>query len=82
MGTRADFYIGTGTDAIWLGSIGMDGMPEMVGPLLSSVLDQCQGTCEESCWKEAVALVFAAHEEHTLPERGWPWPWNDSIAAS
>jgi hypothetical protein len=28
MGTRADFYIGRGKDAEWLGSIGNDGYPE------------------------------------------------------
>lgn len=32
MGTRADFYIGRGLDAEWLGSIAMDGYPSCILP--------------------------------------------------
>ena len=31
MGTRADFYIGKGTDAEWLGSIAWNGYPDGIG---------------------------------------------------
>jgi hypothetical protein len=30
MGTRADFYVGRGPDAEWLGSVAMDGYPSGV----------------------------------------------------
>lgn len=28
MGTRADFYVGRGTEAEWIGSIALDGYPD------------------------------------------------------
>ena len=76
MGTRADFYIGKGRDANWLGSVGMDGNPEDIARHLS--LDLSQTIASENDWVESVNMVFTAHPEHTLPEMGWPWPWDDS----
>lgn len=32
MGTRADFYIGRGVDALWVGSIALDGYPDGITP--------------------------------------------------
>ena len=77
MGTRADFYTGKGRDANWLGSVGMDGHPETISEQLSLTLE-FQSIASEADWTESVAAVFDAHEEHTLPEMGWPWPWDDS----
>ena len=77
MGTRGDFYIGKGPDANWLGSIGMDAHPETISEQLSLTLE-FQSIASEADWTESVAMVFGAHDEHTLPEMGWPWPWDDS----
>ena len=76
MGTRADFYIGKGLDSVWLGSIGMDGDPGNVADELS--FSAKTPIADEDDWVESVAVVFRGHTEHTLPERGWPWPWDDS----
>jgi len=77
MGTRADFYVGQGADAEWLGSIAWDGYPDGIfegspemftTPLLPTV--------EE--WRDWVAEYLSGRRDATLPERGWPWPWRDS----
>lgn len=76
MSTRADFYIGMGKDATWLGSVGMDGDPKSIAEELSFTAQTT--IADEDDWVESVAVVFRDHIEHTLPERGWPWPWDDS----
>ena len=70
MGTRADFYIGRGTEAEWLGSIAWDGYPAGIDPavLAASV---------EDGYRSAVAEMLA-REDGTTPDLGWPWPWDDS----
>lgn len=72
MGTRADFYIGRGQDAEWLGSVAWDGyewFEEPTGPLMSAT------TPEE--FRGALVEV-TQRDDFTAPERGWPWPWDDS----
>lgn len=74
MGTRADFYVGVGADAEWLGSVGWDGYewqedPEC--PLMSA-------TTEDE-YRKAVAGIAVEREDWTSPDDGWPWPWNDSF---
>ncbi|HKI68790.1 MAG TPA: hypothetical protein VKA67_04320, partial [Verrucomicrobiae bacterium] len=32
----------------------------------------------EDEYRAAVAEMLAGREDATLPEMGWPWPWNDS----
>lgn len=71
MGTRADFYIGRGEDAKWLGSIAWDGFP---GGILPSLLQAT--TKEEFLYR--LDEFFANRKDVTLPQMGWPWPWNDS----
>lgn len=71
MGTRADFYVGRGENAEWLGSVGWDGYPSGV-----FTRDQPVEILEDS-WREWVA-DFLAREDGTKPEDGWPWPWEDS----
>lgn len=73
MGTRADFYVGVGPDAEWLGSVGFDGyqwdeQPDC--PLM-------QASSEEE-YRAAVECIAASRNDWTDPEQGWPWPWNDS----
>ncbi len=71
MGTRADFYVGRGKDAEWLGSIAWDGHPDSL-PRPVRLAD------DEKEYREAVVEFFAARNDVTLPAQGWPWPWNDS----
>ena len=73
MGTRADFYIGRGKDAEWLGSVAYDGYPDNIldGKHLGSA-----ATPEE--FKTALAAEAGAEDHWTSPEQGWPWPWDDS----
>ena len=71
MGTRADFYVGKGKNAEWLGSIAWDGYREGIpGYILKAK--------READFRKAVAKFFSTRDDVTLPERGWPWPWNSS----
>lgn len=75
MGTRADFYDKQGVDAEWLGSIAMDGYPDGVfgdAPYLFTE----PVSAEE--WRTWVAEFLANDKYATLPEQGWPWPWENS----
>ena len=76
MGTRADFYRGLGEDAVWLGSVGMDGDPEAIAELIG--VDDAESFTTSEQWQEAVTRVLLAHDEGTHPTWGWPWPWDDS----
>ena len=71
MGTRADFYIGRGENAEWLGSIAWDGYPEGLPEHLLRV-DKPEN------FREAVEQFIAGRDDGTKPQDGWPWPWNDS----
>ena len=71
MGTRADFYIGRGKDAEWIGSIAWDGDPSGIdGPLLHSKT--------EVEFRENFSAFASPREDITLPADGWPWPWTNS----
>lgn len=71
MGTRADFYVGKNEQAEWLGSIAWDGYREGIEDAI------LQATTEDS-FRSAVTEFLKCEEDATLPEMGWPWPWNDS----
>lgn len=71
MGTRADFYIGRGEVAEWLGSIAWDGYREGIS---DDVLRS--GTEEE--YRSELTRFLSKRDDATLPDQGWPWPWNDS----
>lgn len=70
MGTRADFYVGRGVDAEWLGSIAFDGDPDERLPQLKAT--------DEAEFRACVENILCAENHATRPEQGWPWPWNDS----
>jgi len=71
MGTRADFYVGRGTEAEWLGSIAWDGYPEGIsGAILRAT--------KENKYRELVVGYIGEREDGTEPSMGWPWPWEDS----
>ena len=70
MGTRADFYLGRGKDAVWLGSIAWDGYPSAMPTALREA-----STEEQFC----VAVdALSSRDDWTAPATGWPWPWEDS----
>ncbi len=73
MGTRADFYVGRGTEAEWIGSIAWDGYPDgLPDPLLQSD--------NETGYRILVDEFFRRDHagDHTRPDQGWPWPWDTS----
>lgn len=71
MGTRADFYVGRGKDAEWLGSIAWDGYPEGIPKELLK-------TKTKASFREEIETFLKARGDGTLPKDGWPWPWEDS----
>lgn len=72
MGTRADFYVGRGATAEWLGSIAFDGYP-------SGIADNVLHATTEARYRAAVDDFLTAEASHaTRPSEGWPWPWKDS----
>lgn len=69
--TRADFYIGRGQHAEWLGSIAFDGYPDgMPEGVLKAT--------EEQDYREQVETFLTSRDDASLPRHGWPWPWDDS----
>jgi hypothetical protein len=81
MGTRADFYIGRGTEAEWLGSIAWDGYPEGITPNGTNAWPDGQHLFDaqtEIEFRERLAQFFAGRDDVTLPADGWPWPWTNS----
>ena len=72
MGTRADFYVGRGESAEWLGSIAFDGYPD--GLKNDGVLR----STDEAGFRADVAAFLAERDDATVPSEGWPWPWEDS----
>lgn len=73
MGTRADFYVGVGENAEWIGSVGWDGYEwaeDKDCPLLNAKT--------EDDFRAAVYEIAADRDDWTDPEQGWPWPWDDS----
>lgn len=72
MGSRADFYIGFGETAEWLGSVAWDGYEweEKDCDLTGSK------TPDE--FRAAVVGIKEERRDFTSPSDGWPWPWDDS----
>lgn len=85
MGTRADFYVGRGSDAEWLGSIAFDGyrVAEMKQDGIKGNDDymacwSIKTASNESGYRTAVSQLLALNDDATTPDQGWPWPWEDS----
>ena len=70
MGTRADFYVGRGVEAEWLGSIAWVGHPHSIDPMILAARTESQ-------YRRHVR-AFLKRDDATLPKQGWPWPWEDS----
>lgn len=95
MATRADFYVGRGKDAVWLGSVAFDGYPEGI-ELNSPEIDKSWpfgdrhkkedwpkgkhlfDSKTEGEFRERLERYFLYREDVSLPENGWPWPWDNS----
>lgn len=71
MGTRADFYVGKGKQAKWIGSIAWDGYRDGID---AEVLN---ATTEDE-FVSAITAFFDGRDDVTTPDMGWPWPWDDS----
>lgn len=91
MGTRADFYIGRGENAEWLGSTAWDGYPEGIS-LCTGERDRFgskkredwpadahlfQATTEQD-FRARLDRYFLHRDDVTRPADGWPWPWDNS----
>jgi hypothetical protein len=85
MGTRADFYVGTGPEAEWLGSIAFDGY--RIDDMQEKHADKNPDNA--ACWaiktattegdyRAAVVTLLSINDDATTPDQGWPWPWEDS----
>lgn len=73
MGTKADFYIGRGKAAEWLGSIGNDGFPLSIH---KSVLN-----CTEEEDFRFYVHKFLRENDGIFATEGWPWVWDDSCTS-
>lgn len=71
MGTRADFYMGRGESTVWLGSIAWDGYPD-------GIEDKVLKATTGDEYLKALGEFWQDREDVTLPDMGWPWPWDTS----
>lgn len=71
MGSKADFYLGRGHDAVWMGSIGWDGLPE-------GIPSNIRFATTEQEYKDNVSQFLAVRGDGVTPEQGWPWTWANS----
>jgi len=72
MGTRADFYVGRGESAEWIGSIAWDGDED-------GFPAEALKAADETSFRAAVAkLASSTDAGFTEPKQGWPWPWDTS----
>lgn len=75
MGNKADFYVGRGYTAEWLGSIGWDGLPAG----LPSVLLAADTV---DVFRTGVATLLSNRADGITPAQGWPWTWDTSHGTS
>lgn len=71
MGTRADFYVREDGQMNWLGSIAWDGYPKGID-------QEVLNSQNEKDYLFNLKAFFDKRKDVTLPEQGWPWPWNNS----
>lgn len=84
MTTRADFYIGRGPEAEWIGSIAIDGHPSgaSTDDKRSTGGAQALVATTEGDFREGVRRMAETRADFTSPERGWPWPWGNSATTN
>lgn len=83
IGTRADFWIGRGEQAEWLGSVAWDGYPSGIAQQKVTIVKTGEETTvlestTEREFRQRLKLMFALRDDATRPEQGWPWPWATS----
>lgn len=80
MGTRADFYVGRGPEAEWVASVAFDGYPDGIELTIGAWADgeHLFDSVTDQEFRSRLAQYLADREDVTLPEHGWPWPWEDS----
>lgn len=61
----------------WIGSVAFDGYPEGFESTPEEI--QLITAQSESEFRAAFAEVTSKRDDATLPENGWPWPWEDSL---
>lgn len=76
MGTSADYYIGRGETAEWLGATAWDGYPEGLADSQEGARVFSAATPDD--FRIAVNALLASRDDGTTPDQGWPWPWEDS----
>lgn len=72
--TKADFYIGVGQDAKWVGSVERDGYPDAIP---AEILIQIN----EIMFEELVVEFLQSRRPYSfIASEGdkWPWLWSDS----
>lgn len=75
MGPRADFYLGKGRRAQWLGSIGFSGQPEDIPRNILTARTKKQF---EGAVGQLLDDYRRQHLNMATPKMGWPWPWEIS----
>ena len=78
MGTRADFYVGNGENAEWIGSVAWDGY-EWGDRIEAGDHDSITAAKTEDEFRLAVGSMLSKRTDGTKPEDGWPWPWDNSF---
>jgi hypothetical protein len=71
MGTRADFFVGVGPTAEWIGSTSYDGDPRGLGAAPLMAQSELEFRAAVKRMLDNPGLLT------TRPEEGWPWPWTD-----
>lgn len=77
MGTRADFYIKKAEEKelIWIASIAWDGYPDGIDD--ENDFDLLKSTTQVE-YIARLQRFLSKRDDVTLPENGWPWPWDNS----
>lgn len=72
MGTRADFYIKKAEEKelVWLASIAWDGFPDDIDDVITAE--------NQADYIGRLQKFLSKRDDVTLPEQGWPWPWDNS----
>ena len=84
MGTRADFYVGRGRHARWIGSVAYDGYgvatagTEKPFQPNDKTIRAIAEAKSAHAFERAVTRYVKERDHGTLPGDGWPWPWEDS----
>jgi len=76
MGTRADYYVGRGEKAKWLGCTAWDGNPG--GITSTKAGKELLKATDAKTFRAALKRLFRKRDDFSVQADGWPWPWEDS----